>query len=61
MSKLCWRRKTIRPWLDTNPGSDPTELFQEFDWHPLGSASISQIYRAILRDGTPGVAIADPP
>jgi ubiquinone biosynthesis protein len=45
--------ETMRPWLDANLGSQGSEAFQEFDWQPLGSASIAQIYRAMLRDGTP--------
>jgi ubiquinone biosynthesis protein len=44
--------ETMRPWLDANL-KDASEAFQDFDWEPLGSASIAQIYRATLRDGTP--------
>jgi ubiquinone biosynthesis protein len=43
----------MRPWLDTNLGRDASEVFADFDWRPLGSASIAQIYRASLADGTP--------
>jgi ubiquinone biosynthesis protein len=41
------------PWLNANLGSNPSETFPDFDWRPLGSASIAQIYRATLADGTP--------
>ena len=30
---------------------DPDEVFAEFDWEPLGSASIAQVHAARLRDG----------
>jgi ubiquinone biosynthesis protein len=44
---------SMRPWLAENLDVDPGEVFQDFDWQPLGSASIAQIYRATLHDGTP--------
>jgi ubiquinone biosynthesis protein len=45
--------ETMRPWLNANLGSDAAETFSDFDWRPLGSASIAQVYRATLGDGTP--------
>jgi ubiquinone biosynthesis protein len=45
--------EAMRPWLDKNLGADASEVFQNFDWQPIGSASIAQTYRATLRDGTP--------
>ncbi|WP_208026804.1 ABC1 kinase family protein [Rhabdothermincola sediminis] len=32
-------------------GADPTELFLEWDPHPIASASIGQVHRAITREG----------
>lgn len=36
-------------------GAPAAELFAEFDTHPLAGASIGQVYRARLKDGTPVV------
>jgi ubiquinone biosynthesis protein len=36
-------------------GAAPEELFAAFDRVPIGAASIAQVYRAQLRDGTPVV------
>ncbi len=33
-------------------GRDPDDAFATFDWTPMASASISQVYRATLHDGT---------
>ena len=41
--------RTSRPQL----GRDPADVFSAFDWTPIASASISQVYRAALADGTP--------
>ena len=43
----------MRPWLEANLGSAVSQTFRDFDWQPLGSASIAQIYRGALLDGTP--------
>jgi ubiquinone biosynthesis protein len=43
----------MRPWLDANLGSDVAATFRDLDWRPIGSASIAQIYKATLSDGTP--------
>jgi ubiquinone biosynthesis protein len=40
--------------LDALKG-DPAEVFAEFDTVPLAAASIAQVYRATLKDGTPVV------
>lgn len=34
-------------------GEPPDEVFQSFDDEPIASASIGQVYRAVLPDGTP--------
>src|SRR5436190_7696115 len=33
--------------------ASPKELYREFDYTPVASASIGQVHRATLRDGTP--------
>eukprot|EP00038_Savillea_parva_P029166 m.69256 g.69256 ORF g.69256 m.69256 type:complete len:569 (+) comp8570_c0_seq1:221-1927(+) len=38
-------------------GRDPLEIFSEFDEQPLGSASIGQVHRAVLRDSGNEVAV----
>jgi ubiquinone biosynthesis protein len=44
--------ETMRPWLDANLGVDGSEALGDIDWQPLGSASIAQIYRATVSDGS---------
>ena len=46
-------QEVMEPWLEANLGRDASSAFRDFDWQPLGSASIAQIYRASLPDGTP--------
>ena len=41
----------IRPHLTDQLGAPPEQVFSSFDWTPLASASIAQIYRATLRTG----------
>jgi ubiquinone biosynthesis protein len=43
----------MRPHVAAALGRDPAEVFSSFDWTPIASASISQVYRAALADGTP--------
>lgn len=42
----------IRAQLVEDLGREPEELFKDFDREPLASASIAQIHRASLQDGT---------
>jgi ubiquinone biosynthesis protein len=42
----------MRPHIARELGADPEAVFAEFDWTPIASASISQVYRARLHDGT---------
>jgi ubiquinone biosynthesis protein len=46
-------QEVMQPWLEANLGVPPSEAFRDFDWRPLGSASIAQIYRATLHDASP--------
>lgn len=43
----------ILPVLEAELGRSPHEVFAEIDPKPLGSASIAQVHRARLLDGTP--------
>ena len=52
---------TIRPLIEDELGGPVDMLFGEFDWIPLASASIAQVYTATLRDGTPVVVKAQRP
>ncbi|MFE5562911.1 AarF/UbiB family protein [Streptomyces sp. NPDC056544] len=57
LSKLQ-HQATPDPWDDVRRllreelGTDPFELFAEFDQEPLAAGSIAQVHRARLRDGT---------
>jgi len=42
----------IREQLTEDLGADPETVFQDFDSEPLAAASIAQVYRASLPDGT---------
>ncbi|MCB0356670.1 MAG: AarF/ABC1/UbiB kinase family protein, partial [Bdellovibrionales bacterium] len=42
-------------------GKNYSEVFKEFDKNPLAAASIAQVYRAILADGTPVVVKVQKP
>jgi len=45
----------LHPGLIDALKGDPAEVFAEFDPVPLAAASIAQVYRATLKDGTPVV------
>jgi ubiquinone biosynthesis protein len=41
--------EVIRPHLEEQLGGAPEQVFESFDWTPLASASMAQVYRAALR------------
>jgi ubiquinone biosynthesis protein len=41
----------MRPHVTELLGAAPEDVFASFDWQPLASASIAQVYRAQLADG----------
>jgi ubiquinone biosynthesis protein len=43
---------TLRPQLREDLGAEPEEVFARFDAEPLAAASIAQVHRAALKDGT---------
>jgi len=47
--------ETLQDDLVAAIGGDPGEVFATFDLVPLAAASIAQVYRATLKDGTPVV------
>jgi ubiquinone biosynthesis protein len=44
--------ETLRPQLCEDLGGEPEEVFARFDPEPLAAASIAQVHRAQLKDGT---------
>lgn len=44
-------RTDIEPVLSAELPRSPDEVFASFDWTPIGSASIGQVYRATLENG----------
>jgi ubiquinone biosynthesis protein len=42
----------LRPQLREDLGTDPEQVFARFDPEPLAGASIAQVHRAALKDGT---------
>lgn len=46
---------TLRPQLEEDLGGAPESLFPDLDVTPLATASIAQVHRATLPDGTPVV------
>jgi ubiquinone biosynthesis protein len=47
--------EALRAQLEEDLGGPPEEIFAEFDTEPLAAASIAQVHRARLTDGTPVV------
>jgi ubiquinone biosynthesis protein len=47
--------EAIRPVLEHELGTSVEDSFAHFNWDPIASASIAQVYEAELRDGTPVV------
>jgi ubiquinone biosynthesis protein len=45
-------REHVEELLDDELGAPSSEVFASFDWHPLAAASIGQVYRAQLHDGS---------
>ncbi len=45
--------ETLRPQVETDLGGPPETVFAEFDTEALAAASIAQVHRATLTDGTP--------
>lgn len=44
--------EVLRPQLREDLGGEPEEVFARFDTEPLAAASIAQVHRAQLKDGT---------
>ena len=44
--------ETLRPQLREDLGGEPEDVFARFDIEPLAAASIAQVHRAQLKDGT---------
>lgn len=47
--------EALLPELERALGRSPFEVFRDLDTQPFGSASIAQVHRATLQDGTPVV------
>ncbi|MDJ0842234.1 MAG: AarF/ABC1/UbiB kinase family protein [Acidobacteriota bacterium] len=45
----------VRATFEREIGKPPEEVFREFDEQPMASASIGQVHKAVLDDGTPVV------
>lgn len=45
-------RIDVEPELEASLGIPVDQAFAAFDWQPIGSASLAQVYRARLHDGT---------
>ena len=45
--------ETVHAQIEKHLGRPAKEVFQSFDDKPLGSASIGQVHKAVLEDGTP--------
>jgi len=44
--------KELRPQLEEDLGAAPEEIFEELDTQPLAAASLAQVHRATLKDGS---------
>lgn len=51
----------MRELIETEIGASVDEVFADFDWTPIGAASIAQVYRATLRSGESVVVKAQRP
>jgi len=51
----------MRELIEAELGASVDEVFADFDWDPIGAASIAQVYRATLRSGEPVVVKAQRP
>lgn len=51
----------MRELIEDELGAPVDEVFAEFDWEPMGTASIAQVYRATLLTGEPVVVKAQRP
>jgi ubiquinone biosynthesis protein len=51
----------MRELIETELGAPVDEVFADFEWTPIGTASIAQVYRATLRSGEPVVVKAQRP
>lgn len=51
----------MRALVEAELGASVDEVFADFEWEPIGAASIAQVYRATLRSGEPVVVKAQRP
>src|SRR5262249_34595724 len=54
-------REAIQPVVEEELGVPVEAAFERFDWDPIASASIAQVYRAELADGTSVVVEVERP
>ena len=65
--RCCGRRWPPRPPTEAKAlfeeelGAPVTEVFARFEWEPMASASIAQVYAAVLHDGTEVVVKVERP
>lgn len=51
----------MKSLIEEELGATVEEVFSEFEWEPIGTASIAQVYKATLRSGEPVVVKAQRP